>query len=128
LPPLAVHTKDLSAKYVADQKIKVENIEQQANQVVDVGPDRRGAYGGQSFERKYKKRGLMSNDQRTLKDAMQICNEIAQGDKEMAEQFGAELGKPLLEVAEQAKAVAQKAQIVLETDYTITTNDPKGLK
>jgi hypothetical protein len=46
----------------------------------------------------------------------------------MAEQFGAELGKPLLEVAEQAKAVAQKAQIVLETDYTITTNDPKGLK
>jgi hypothetical protein len=128
LPPLATHSKDLSARYVADQKMKVEKIEVVANQVVDSGPDRRGAYGGRTYERKYKKRGLNSVDQKALKDAIQACNEIAEGDKQMAEAFGAELGKPLLQVSEDARAVAQKAEVVLETDYSITVSDPKGFR
>jgi hypothetical protein len=128
LPPLAAHSKELSAKYVADQKRIVDKIEQTANQVIDVGPDRRGAYQGRSLERKYKKRGLTSPDQNSLKSAMQTCNEIATGDKEMAEAFGSDLGKPLLDAATEAKAVADKAESVLKTDYTITTSDPKGLK
>lgn len=128
LPPLAAHSKELSAKYVAEQKRIVDNIERTANQAIDVGPDRRGAYQGRSFERKFKKRGLMSADQSALKSAMQACTEIAQGDKEMAEAFGADLGKPLLDVATEAKAVADKAEVVLKTDYSVTTSDPKGLK
>jgi hypothetical protein len=59
---------------------------------------------------------------------MQTCNEIATGDKEMADAFGADLGKPLLDVVTEAKAVADKAETVLKTDYSITTSDPKGLK
>ena len=128
LPPLAAHSKELSAKYVADQKRIVDNIEHTANQTIDVGPDRRGAYQGRSLERKFKKRGLMSNDQTALKNAIQACTEIALGDKEMADAFGADLGKPLLDVAADAKGVADKADVVLKADYTITTNDPKGLK
>ena len=128
LPPLAAHSKELSAKYVADQKRVVDDIEHKANQTIDVGPDRRGSYQGRSFERKFKKRGLTSPDQSALKSAMQACNEIATGDKEMADAFGADLGKPLLDVANDAKAVADKAETVLKADYTITTSDPKGLK
>ena len=128
LPPLAAHSKELSAKYVADQKMKVDTIEKTANQVIDSGPDRRGAYGGRTYERRYKKRGLTSPDQTALKTAMTACNEIAAGDKQMAEVFGPELGKPLLDVANEATAVAQKAEAVLKTDYSITVNDPKGLK
>jgi hypothetical protein len=128
LPPLAAHSTELSAKYVADQKMKVDAIERAANQAVDVGPDRRGAYQGRSIDRKFKKRGLMSTDSANLRTAIATCNEIAAGDKEMAEEFGAELGKPLLDVATDAAAVAQKAETVLKTDYSITTSDPKGLK
>jgi hypothetical protein len=118
----------LSAKYVADQKTRVDNIEKSANQVIDVGPDRRGAYQGRTFERKYKKRGLLPADQTALKNAIQSCNEIARGDKEMADAFGSDLGKPLLDVANDASAVATKAKSVLEADYSITTSDPRGLK
>ena len=128
LPPLAARSKDLSAKYVADQQIVVDNIEKTANTVIDVGPDRRGAYQGRTYDRLYRKRGLLPADQNALKDAIQTCNEIATGDKELADVFGPELGKPLLAVAEQATAVAQKAQSVLAADYSISVSDPKGLK
>ena len=128
LPPLAAHSKELSSKYVAEQKQKVDAIEKSANQVVDSGPDRRGAYGGRTYERKYKKRGLMSADSNNLKSAMAVCTEIAAGDKQMAEEFGPELGKPLLDVATEAATVAQRAEEVLKTDYSITVSDPKGLK
>jgi hypothetical protein len=128
LPPLAAHSKELSAKYVAEQKQKVDAIDKLANQVIDSGPDRRGAYGGRTYERRYKKRGLMSADTNNLKTAITVCNEIASGAKQMAEVFGAELGKPLLDVATEAAAVATQADVVLKTDYSITVNDPKGLK
>ncbi|MBC8108697.1 MAG: hypothetical protein H7Z14_19090 [Anaerolineae bacterium] len=128
LPPLATHSKELSAKYVAEQKQKVDAIDKVANQVVDSGPDRRGASGGRAYERRYKKRGLMSADSNNLKTAMAVCTEIAAGDRQMAEVFGAELGKPLQDVATEATAVAQRAEAVLKTDYSITVNDPKGLK
>lgn len=128
LPPLAAHSKELSAKYVADQKLKVDGIERSANTIDQVGTDRRGAPGSGYRERKYKKRGLMSTDANSLKAAIAACNEIAEGDKQMAEAFGADLGKPLLDVAEDARNVALKAENVLKTDYSVTTSDPKGLK
>ena len=70
----------------------------------------------------------MSADSNNLKSAMAVCTEIAAGDKQMAEEFGPELGKPLLDVATEAATVAQRAEEVLKTDYSITVSDPKGLK
>lgn len=126
LPPLATHSKELSAKYLADEKARVDSIETSANTVDDVGAGR--GYPGQIRETRYKKRGLMSADTTNLKNAIATCNEIAAGDKQMAEVFGAELGKPLLDVATEATTVAQKAEAVLNADYSITVSDPRGLR
>jgi hypothetical protein len=138
--PLASRAKDLSSKEVAQQKAKVDSIESAANQVVDV-PDRSragrgypgagagaGAGTGSTYpERRYKKRGLQGMDQQTLKQIMGYCQDISTADKQLAEVFG-DPGQPLLDVAKDADTLATKAQTILNTDYSITTSDPRGLK
>jgi hypothetical protein len=135
--PLASRAKDLSAKEVQQQKSRVDAIENGANQIIDV-PDRSragrgypgaggGANPGYPAERRYKKRGLQGMDQQNLKQIIGYCQDIAAADKQLAEVFG-DPGQPLLDVAKDADALATKAQTILNTDYSITTSDPRGLK
>lgn len=134
IAPLASRAKDLSAKEVAQQKTKVDAIENAANQVIDV-PDRShagrgygpGTTGNYPAERRYRKRGLQGMDQQTLKQIIGYCQDISAADKQLADVFG-DPGQPLLDVVKDADTLVSRAQTILNTDYTITTSDPRGLK
>jgi hypothetical protein len=134
IAPLASRAKDLSSKEVAQQKTKVDAIENAANQVIDV-PDRSragrgygpGSTGNYPADRRYRKRGLQGMDQQTLKQTIDYCKNISAADKQLADVFG-DPGQPLLDVVKDADALVSRAQTILNTDYTITTSDPRGLK
>jgi hypothetical protein len=143
--PLAKHAKDLTAKEVSGMKSTVDAIERSANTVVDVPGsgryDRTGRTGGVSggpgavrgdgtvvTERRYKKRGLIGNDTQNLKDVIQTCENIDQANKHLAEVFTADLAQPLLDTARDATALAERAKTILNTDFSITSNDPRGFK
>jgi hypothetical protein len=123
IAPLAAHTKDLSSKVIATDRKKVEEIEKSANILIEV-PDRsRPGTSRAPGATRYKKRGLMSTDSQTLKNIIQECNNIADGDKQLADEFG-DAGKPLMEVVKEAQQVADKATAVLNADYTAVRDTP----
>jgi hypothetical protein len=131
--PLAEHATKLSGDEVKRLKQRVDKIEKSANQVIDYDKPMRprpgGAYGGRvPSEKRYKKQGLIGTDLRDLKDIIATCNNITTADKQLADAFGETLGKPLLDVGEEARALASRAELILEADYGHSSSDPAGVR
>ncbi len=131
LTPLVAHAKDLSSKALADDRNRVDVIEKSANTVIDV-VDRQhinsGGYGGQTIQvTRYKKQGLIGNDMSNLKSLIQDCQTISAGDKQLADMFG-DVGKPLLDVSAEADKLSDRAKVILNTDYSVTADNPSALK
>ena len=139
ITPLAAHAKTLTGDEVQRQKQRVDKIDASANKIIDYSAplrSRGGPYGPGAgsnsnripTEKRYKKQGLLGTDERDLKDVIATCKNVESANAQLAQAFGQTLGAPLLEVASQAKAVGEKANVVLTADYSHSSSDPGGVR
>jgi hypothetical protein len=122
---LAKHAQEVIAKTTQQMDTRTDAIKSEAQKVVQsMQPS---AVRNQPATVVYRRAGLTTAQMNELKNIVQTCTGVPEGDKMLSDALGDPDGK-FASLGEEAGKIKQKAAGVLDTDYTATASSPSGLQ